>query len=507
MRPRTQNQVMSAEVVIEACKITKTFPGVRALDGVDLQVAAGSCHALVGENGAGKSTLGKILGGLYRPDSGEVLLSGQAVHFTGPLQAIRAGVSIVHQELLFCENMSVAENLCLDDMPTAGGFVARRQMVDRSNKWLAAIHAEVDPNALVGALPIGLRQLVQIAGAVGRGAKVLVFDEPTSSLTQPETAVLFDQIRKLMASGVACLYVSHRMEEIFELCDTVTVLRDGKLIGTKPIAELDRKSIVRMMIGRDIDPSVSTAPATLGPEMLRLADLTSPGKFEGVGFSIRSGEVVGLAGLVGAGRSEIAEAVFGLDRRARGSVFVGGKPAAHRTPARMMRMGVGLVPEDRKRNGLVLMMNARENISLPTLPDMASLGLVRRREERSLAQRYFELMRVKAPTTDAVAEGLSGGNQQKLVMAKWLAANCDVLILDEPTRGVDVGTKSEIQALIRQLAADGKAVLVISSELPELLAVSTRILAVRNGRIAGELAAAEATEEGLMGLMTGVSAA
>jgi ABC-type sugar transport system ATPase subunit len=241
--------------------------------------------------------------------------------------------------------------------------------------------------------------------------------------------------------------------------------------------------------------------------MLRLSGLTSPGKFSDIGFSVRSGEVVGLAGLVGAGRTEIAEAVFGLDRAAQGDVYVSGKLATKRTPAAMMRLGVGLVPEDRKRNGLVLMMNARENISLPTLPDLATASFVNGAAERALAKRYFELMRVKAPSTDSVAEGLSGGNQQKLVMAKWLAANCDILILDEPTRGVDVGTKSEIQALIRQLAADGKAVLVISSELPELLAVSSRILAVRNGRIAGEMPAAGATEEALMSLMTGVSAA
>jgi ABC-type sugar transport system ATPase subunit len=495
---------MSAPFAVEARHITKTFPGVKALDDVSVEVLAGTCHALVGENGAGKSTLGKVLGGLHRPEAGQVLLGGKPVHFTSPLQAIRAGVSIVHQELLFCENMSVAENLCLDDMPTRGGFVSRREMRDRAKKWLDAIHANVDPEAMVGSLPIGVQQLVQIAGAVGRGAKVLVFDEPTSSLTQRETVVLFEQIAKLKASGVACLYVSHRMEEIFQLCDVVTVLRDGKLVGTKPIGELNRESIVQMMIGRDIESAPPLAATEPGAERLRVEGLSSPGKFQNVSFSVRAGEVVGLAGLVGAGRTEIAEAVFGLDKRARGGVFIAGKPAVARSPIRMMRMGVGLVPEDRKRQGLVLMMNARENISLPTLPDLATLGFVHRRSERALAKRYFGLMRVKAPSTESVAAGLSGGNQQKLVMAKWLAANCDVLFLDEPTRGVDVGTKSEIHGLIRQLAADGKAVVVISSELPELLAVSTRILAVRNGEISGEIPGSEATEESLMRLMTGV---
>lgn len=492
---------------IETRNVTKSFPGVVALSDVSIQVKPGSCHALMGENGAGKSTLGKIICGLIQPDSGEMLLEGRPVHFSGPQQAIKAGVSIVHQELVFCENLSVAENLCLDDLPHKGIFLDRSEMRKRAIKWLEAIEADVNPDQRLGELPISKQQLVQIAGAVGRGAKVLIFDEPTSSLSLKESQVLFDQIRQLLAKGVTCIYVSHRMDEIFELCDTVTVLRDGKVVGTKPVAELDRDSLVRMMIGRDIEvPTVQSEHLDLGAELLKVAHLSSPGKFEDVNFAVRSGEIVGLAGLVGAGRTEIAEALFGLDSLATGEVELKGKPCARRNPAMAMKAGLGLVPEDRKRQGLVLGMNARENISLPVLKQLARIGFVEGKKERELARRFFDRLRVKAPSLDSATIGLSGGNQQKLVIAKWLAANCDVLILDEPTRGVDVGAKAEIHMLIRQLAAEGKAVLVITSELPELLVLATRILAVRNGRISGELPAKGATEEAVMRLMTGVDA-
>lgn len=493
---------------IETKGICKAFPGVLALSDVSVQVKSGSCHALMGENGAGKSTLGKVICGLIQPDSGELLLDGQPVHFAGPQQAIKAGVSIVHQELVFCENLSVAENLCLDDLPRRGIFLDRGEMRKRAVEWLKAIEADVNPDQRLGELPISKQQLVQIAGAVGRGAKVLIFDEPTSSLSQKESQVLFQQIRQLLTRGVTCIYVSHRMDEIFELCDTVTVLRDGKVVGTKPVTELDRESLVRMMIGRDIEvPTVLSSHLTAGAELLKVSHLSSPGKFEDISFSVRAGEIVGLAGLVGAGRTEIAEALFGLDSLATGVVELNGAPSAHKNPAMAMKAGLGLVPEDRKRQGLVLGMNARENISLPVLKQLAKLGFVEGKKERELARRFFDRLRVKAPSLDSPTLGLSGGNQQKLVIAKWLAANCDVLILDEPTRGVDVGAKAEIHSLIRQLASEGKAVLVITSELPELLILATRILAIRNGRISGELPAQGATEESVMRLMTGVVAA
>ncbi|HRF60631.1 MAG TPA: sugar ABC transporter ATP-binding protein [Fimbriimonadaceae bacterium] len=493
-------------VVLEARAISKSFPGVQALDQVDVAIERGSCHALMGENGAGKSTLGKIFAGLYQPDAGEVLLEGRPVRFSGPLAALRAGIAMVHQELVFCENLSVAENLCLDALPSRGPFLDRRAMRDRAARWLESIQAPIDPDTRVGELPIAKQQLVQIAGAVGRDARVILFDEPTSSLTARESDILFEQIRTLQARGVTFLYVSHRMDEVFTLCDTVTVLRDGRLVDTTPIAELDRESLVRKMIGRTLE-AVDRAPQSfsIGKELLRVEGLTRPGVFEEISFSVREGEILGFAGLVGAGRTEIAEALFGLAQDVQGSATLHDAPLAMRRPGDALARGLGLVPEDRKRHGLVLSMNARENISLPTLDACATLGWVRIREERALANRFFELMRVKAPSIEADTIGLSGGNQQKLVIAKWLAAHCDVLLLDEPTRGVDVGAKAEIHELIRDLAREGKAVIVISSELPELLALSSRILALREGRLAGEIARSDFSEERVMRLMTGVA--
>jgi len=490
---------------IEVRNLTKRFPGVVALSHVDVVIRQGACHALCGENGAGKSTLGKIISGLYRPDEGEILFDGKKTNFHGPLDAMKAGIGIVHQELLFCENMSVAENLCLDSPPHNGPFVDNRSSRAIAKKWLDAIHAEIDPDTMVGLLPIGKQQLVQIAGAIGRGAKVLIFDEPTSSLSVKETQVLMDQIRKLKADGVTCVYVSHRLDEVFELCDDVTVLRDGKVVNTCSLEGLKHDDLVRMMIGREVDKSVGpVCSENLGDKLLEVKNLSSHGKFQGVSFEVRAGEIVGLAGLVGAGRTEIAEAIFGVDPNARGEVLIKGKLASHRTPISVMKRGLGLVPEDRKRQGLILLMNARENISLPTLDKTATAGFVRSPQERKNAKVFFDRMRVKAPTMDASSAGLSGGNQQKLVIAKWLAAKCDVLILDEPTRGVDVGAKAEIHDLVRELARDNKAVLVISSELPELLALCDRILVIRNGRQNGEVPSCEANEESLMRLMTGV---
>ncbi len=490
---------------VEVRNITKSYPGVVALNDVSLQIQPGDCHALVGENGAGKSTLGKVLSGLIHPDSGTILLNGNEVKFSGPLAASAAGVSIVHQELVFCDNLSVEENLLLGSLPSNGPFLDRGKMREKATAWLQRVNADVDPAAIIGTLPLGKQQLVQIAGALGLGAKIVIFDEPTSSLTQPESEELFKQIAQLKAEGVTCVYVSHRMEEIFHLCDAVSVLRDGKHVATMRIEEIDRPGLVRLMVGRDIPPSSEEA-FTPGDTWLELENLSSPGKFHGVSLTVRSGEIVGLAGLVGSGRTEIAEALFGIGHAATGSIKVKGKTLKPENPSQMMHAGVGLVPEDRKRLGLVLMMNARENISLPTMSDRATAGLVNFKAERDISKKYFDLLSVRAPSPESGTLGLSGGNQQKLVLAKWLAAHCDVLILDEPTRGVDVGAKADIYALIRDLARQGKAILVISSELQEVITISTRILAIKSGQVAGEVAAADATEESLLRLMTGVTA-
>jgi ABC-type sugar transport system ATPase subunit len=414
---------------------------------------------------------------------------------------------MVHQELAFCENLSVAENLCLGALPARGGFIDRDETNRRAKQMLEAIEATIDVQARVGGLPLGQRQMVQIAAAVGAGARVIVFDEPTSSLSQREAERLYHLIARLSTSGVTSIYVSHRMDEIFKLCDEVTVLRDGRHVATQPLASSDEGGLVQMMIGRSIEEAVAPPASTAaGDELLRVARLSSPGKFHDVSFSLRAGEVLGLAGLVGAGRSEIAQALFGLDPESTGDILMQGKRVEIRAPSQAMAQGIGLVPEDRKRQGLVLQMSARSNTTLPVLERLARLSFIRADEERELTATYFERLRVRAPGQGALAAGLSGGNQQKLVLAKWLAAKARVLILDEPTRGVDVGAKAEIHALIDQLAQDGRAILLISSELPELLRLSTRILVVRGGRIAGEVPRADANQDGLLRLMAGIAA-
>jgi ABC-type sugar transport system ATPase subunit len=495
--------------VVEFKRITKRFPGVVALNDVSLSISPGSCHGLVGENGAGKSTLGKILAGIYPADGGQVFVDGRPVTITSPRDALDAGIGMVHQELAFCENMSVAENLCLGQTPARGPFVSKQRIVERAKEQLQAIGAKIDVNQRLGDLPISQQQVIQIAGAVGRGARILIFDEPTSSLSQAESELLFELIKRLQAGGVTSIYVSHRMEEIFRLCDTISVLRDGQMVGTKPVSELDEASLVQMMIGR---PFEAYFPAHLdakpGKELLRVVGLSSPGKFESVSFTLHAGEILGLAGLVGSGRTEIAEALFGLDPLATGEVFIEGKPAdVFGRPTVALQMGLGLVPEDRKRHGLVLSMTAKENITLPTLKALASMGWVHGKKEEAVARKYFDVMRVRAPHIDALSASLSGGNQQKLVLARWLAANCRILLVDEPTRGVDVGAKAEIHGLIDRLASEGSGILVISSELPEVLNLSTRLLVLRNGRVAGSLDRADYTQEAVMRLMAGVNAA
>jgi ABC-type sugar transport system ATPase subunit len=490
--------------------ITKRFPGVLAVEDVTFDVAAGSCHAICGENGAGKSTLGKVLAGIHAPDGGRIVLSGQPVTFAGPADARAAGVGMVHQELAFAENLTVAENLCLGALPNRYGWVDSKEMRARARQMLDSIGARIDERRVAGALTVGEQQLCQIAGAVGSGARVLVFDEPSSSLSRGEAERLFALIARLRSQGVTILYVSHRLPEIYRLCDAITVLRDGRHVTTRPASELDETALVQAMIGRALAPytprSVLRPP---GGVRLEVKNLSSPGRFDRISLTVREGEIVGLAGLIGAGRTELTQALFGLDRQARGEVLVDGRPATPHDPAQAMALGLGLVPEDRKRHGLVLGMSAGANLTLPVLdgPRTSRFGFVRAAAEEAMALELFRALRVRAPGTAFPAAGLSGGNQQKIVLAKWLAARSRVLLLDEPTRGVDVGGKAEIHDLIDGLAVDGTAVLLISSELPELLKLSHRILVLREGRMVGEIGRAQASEEAVMRMMGGVAAA
>lgn len=486
--------------------ITKSFPGVNALKAVSFEIQAGECHALMGENGAGKSTLGKITAGIYQPDAGAIYLDGRPVSFPTPLDAVRAGIGMVHQELCFCGNLTVAENLCLGNLPTRLGFLHRTEMRRRARAMLAEIGADIDVDAPLAGLSTGQEQMVQIAGAVGTGARIIVMDEPTSSLALAEAQRLFELIDRLKARGVTILYVSHRLEEIQRLCDRITVLRDGQHIQTASVADLTIDQIVQLMIGRPLEQYFPDhLGGTPGAERLRVENLTSPGKFANISFSVRAGEVVGLAGLVGAGRSEVAQAVFGLDRKATGRVWIDGRAVAIRSPRQAMSLGVGYLPEDRKRQGLILSMGGRHNVSLPILDRLSLAGFVKTGPEKVLTRKFFDRLRVRTPHMDSPTWSLSGGNQQKIALAKWLASECGILLIDEPTRGVDVGAKAEIHALIDQLAKEGAAILLISSELPEVLNLSTRIIVLRAGRQMGELARKDATQESLMRLMAGVT--
>ncbi len=487
--------------------ITKRFPGVLALDGVSFEIERGSCHALMGENGAGKSTLGKILAGVYFADEGELLLDNKLIRPTTPLAARRLGIAMVHQELAFCPNLTVAENLCLGDLPRRAGWLDRRRMREQARAMLAEIDAPIDVDLPISRLSTGQEQLIQIAAALGTGAQIIIMDEPTSSLSVRESENLFQLLAKLKQRGITIIYVSHRMEEIFRLCDRITVLRDGRHIATERVAETNHERVIQQMVGRELRQYTSLhLQSPLGEELLRVENLSSPGKFNNVSFSLRAGEILGFAGLIGAGRSEMAQAIFGLDEAATGKVFVRGRELQLRSVQAALAAGIGLLPEDRKRLGLVLAMNCRENTSLAILSRLSSFGFVRRREECALAQRYVDRLRVKTPSLDSSVASLSGGNQQKIALAKWLARECGILIVDEPTRGVDVGAKAEIHHLLDELACQQLAVLVISSELPEVMNLSRRILVMRQGRIAGELARNDFTQPNLMRLMAGIEA-
>jgi ABC-type sugar transport system ATPase subunit len=482
--------------------ITKYFPGVRALDDVSVDFEKGTVHALMGENGAGKSTLGKIIAGIYTADQGTIRIEGEEVRPTDPLAAQKLGVAIVHQELAFCPNLSVAENLQLGSMPTRQGFVERSRLRDRARELMHEIGVDMDVSTPVAQLTTGQEQMVQIAAAVGVNARIIIFDEPTSSLSVHESEQLFRLMRRLKAKGATLIYVSHRMEEIFQLADTVTVLRDGGHVATEPVANLSREKLIRQMVGRDVlAHRPNHLDLTPGEEILRVENLSSMGQFESVGFSVRRSEIVGMAGLVGAGRTATAKAIFGLDKRATGKIFIKGKPMALGNVNRSMKHRIGYLPEDRKKEGLVLSMNISDNVSLPHIDTFSRFGFVDHGREIQEVERLTKRLRVKAPSIDSITAGLSGGNQQKVAIAKWLARSCDLLIVDEPTRGVDVGAKAEIYQLLDEVTCQGLAVLMISSELPELLSLSRRIIVMREGFVTGELPYEQFSQESVLNLM------
>lgn len=490
-------------------RVSKCFPGVQALSQITFSIDAGEVHAIVGENGAGKSTLGKLVAGIHRADSGEIRLNGRPVEFSSPLAAAAAGISVVHQELAYCPNLSIAENLFLDRMPSRAGFVHSARLIREAAQMLERVRLPLDPRTSMEQLSTAQVQLVQIAMALGRRAQILIMDEPTSSLSQAESLRLYEIVDQLRTAGVTILYVSHRMEEIFRLSDRISVLRDGHYICTLRTGETSPEEVIRCMIGRDLSDYLhpAAAPVDAGKsreELLAVERITGDG-FQDVSFRLFAGEIVGLAGLVGAGRSELARAIFGVDRLRSGSVRANGTPVRIRSPRDAIRLGIGLLPEDRKLQGLILTMNCRENLTLTLLDQIQVAGMIRLRREREIATEFCGKLDVRTPSIDAPIAGLSGGNQQKIALAKWLAQCCRVLIFDEPTRGVDVSAKADIHRLIGDLAGRGHGILLISSEMPELLALSTRVLVMREGRCAGERSRQQATQEEIMRLMANVT--
>jgi len=494
------------EPLLRMRDVSKRFGGVRALDGVDLDLYEGEVHAIMGENGAGKSTLMKILSGVYTPDAGTIELDGAVASIHSPHDALAKGIAIIHQELNTVPHMSVAENLALGQEPTRGGVLDRREMRRAARKKLERIGVDISVDQPLGRLSIGMQQMVEIARAVAENARILVLDEPTASLSQSEAERLFTLVEEMRRDGMALAYISHRMEEVWRLSDRITVLRDGKWVSTTARGEVTPEQIVNRMVGRDVDNLYVHGGRRADDVMLAVQGLTDGRAIGPVDFEVRRGEVVGLVGLIGAGRTEVARMIFGADKSAAGSIHVDGKKVSIRKPQDAIALGIGFVPESRKEQALFLDMSVRDNTLMSSTRLFSWLGVLKRKLIRTAVEKEITTLRVRTASIAQVISGLSGGNQQKVVLSRWLLREPKLLILDEPTRGVDVGAKQEIYRIINDLTHQGVAVLMISSDLPEALGISDRILVVAGGRIVKEFSRDEATEQSVMLYATGVSA-
>ncbi len=489
----------AAPPMLELSRVVKSFGAVVALRSGSLRMHPGSIHALIGENGAGKSTLVKIVAGLYRRDAGEFRLNGEEVDFTSTAQSKAAGIAVIYQEPTLFPDLSVTENVFMGRQPVGRfGRIDRRAMRREVESLFLRLGVRIDPDRPAEGLSIADQQVIEIAKAVSLDARVLIMDEPTAALSGVEVDRLFAIARSLRDEGRALLFISHRFDEVFDLCDTVTVMRDGSYIATTPIAETTVDELVRQMVGRDVTDLFPKIEAEIGEPLLEVEGLSSAGVFHDISFTVRSGEIVGLAGLVGAGRSEVARAVFGVDGYDSGSVTLEGRPVKKGDPARAMLQGIALVPEDRRKQGLVLESSVARNITLSIRNQLAKAGIITSGFENRAAKVWASRLEVKTNALSTVAATLSGGNQQKVVLGKWLATEPRVLIVDEPTRGIDVGTKAEVHRLLSELAGRGIGILMISSELPEVLGMADRVLVMREGRITAEIDRADATSENVM---------
>jgi rhamnose transport system ATP-binding protein len=492
-----------SEYILELNDISKSFSGVEVLHQVSFTLRPGEVHALLGENGAGKSTLVKIMTGVHQPDSGEILLDGKAVHFGDTHQTRQVGITAIYQELSLFPDLNVAENIFVGCQPiTAGRRIDWRKLYDDAGKLLHSLGVDLDLRQKARNLSIAQQQMVEIARAFSLNARILIMDEPTSSLTLSEVADLFRLVRRLKQDGTAIVFISHRLEELYEIADRVTVLRDGIYVGTKPMEDVRRDELIRMMVGRTISNLFPKEQVNAGDVVLKVEHLTRPNVFHDISFELRKGEILGMAGLVGAGRTNVARAIFGAEPATSGRIQLNGREVKLTSPQQAIRLGLAYVPEDRQLHGLIPAMNITSNISLATLHQFASRGWMQDRLERKASFNAARQMEVRANNIWQLARELSGGNQQKVVLAKWLATKPRILILDEPTRGIDVGTKAAVHALMSKLASEGMAIIMISSELPEVLGMSDRILVMHEGHITAEFTRAEATQENIIAAAT-----
>ena len=490
---------MDNNYILTLKNITKEFPGVKALDDVTINIERGTIHGLVGENGAGKSTLIKVLAGIYQPNKGEIILDGKPCRFNSPIEARRAGISVVHQEIKLAEPLSVAENMFLGNVQLKNGLVDWKGMRRRAREIVEDLGMDIDINAQVSSLTVAKKQIVEIMHAINNNSRILIMDEPSAVLTDRELEVMFRIVKQLRDKGITIIYISHRLDEIFGLCSNVSVLRDGRHIDTIPVASVDRQGLINMMVGREMGQEYPKEVGNVGGTILEVKNL-SRGILQDISFEVKSGEVFGISGLVGAGRTELARAILGIDKPESGEVYVRGKKVHYRTFADAIRDGLGLIPEDRKLQGLVQIMSVKRNTTLVNMKSVLRAGVISSSLEEKLSKEYADKLHVVTPSMETEVQYLSGGNQQKVVIAKWLFQNSEILFLDEPTRGIDVGAKAEIYRLINRMAKEGKTIIMISSEMPELLGMCDRIMVMHEGHKMGELNAAEATQAKIMAL-------
>lgn len=499
-------QAHSGDVVIEARGVSKSFGGVPVLRGVNVDIRAGEVHAILGENGAGKSTLLKIFAGVHRPDKGEILLRGFVVSVSSPAAAQRLGVSLIHQEPLSFGDLDVAENIYLGGPAEAAarwGIIDRKKMYRQAAEVLEALGVELSPRAMMRGLSIADQQMVELAAALRHQSRVLLMDEPTAALTPAEVDDLFRIVRQLRDQGVAIVFISHRLEEVLSISDRITVLRDGEFVATKLVEETDRRDLIAMMVGRPLSEVYEKESAAVGETLLDVKNLSSAGLFEDISLQVRRGEIVGIAGLVGAGRTELAETIFGLHKISEGAIRLENQDVSINSPRQAIERGIAYVPEDRQKHGLLMPFSIANNTTLASLRKVSALGWLFSGKQRRAAQVYRDLLHTRCRSVEQPVRQLSGGNQQKVVLGKWLMTEPKLLILDEPTRGIDVGAKAEVHHAMGELARSGKGILMISSDLPEVLAISDRILVMREGRLTGEFARGEATQEKVMAAATG----